>query len=135
MIASTARRVAAKLRGSSLPRSSLNLVSPGGLRALPKDHPGAAAGGSPGELWFTFLEVKGVEPTTNGAERALRTAVQWRKICFGNRSRSGEIATARLLTVTQTCKRQQRHALGYLREAVQCHRRRTASPSLLRRRI
>jgi len=79
--------------------------------------------------------VKGVEPTNNGAERALRTALQWRKICFGNRSRSGEIATARLLTVTQTCKRQQRHALGYLREAVQCHRRRTASPSLLRRRI
>src|SRR2546429_6329241 len=87
------------------------------------------------ERWFTFLEVKGVEPTNNGAERALRTALQWRKICFGNRSRSGEIATARLLTVTQTCKRQQRHALGYLREAVQCHRRRTASPSLLRRRI
>src|SRR2546429_4240256 len=26
-------------------------VSPGGLRAWPKDHPGAAAGGSPGELW------------------------------------------------------------------------------------
>jgi hypothetical protein len=87
------------------------------------------------ERLFTFLEVKGVEPTNNGAERALRTAVQWRKICFGNRSRSGEIATARLLTVTQTCKRQQRHVLGYLTEAVRCHRRRTASPSLLRRRI
>src|SRR2546429_9546232 len=51
------------------------------------------------ERWFTFLEVKGVEPTNNGAERALRTAVQWRKICFGNRRRSGDIATARLLTV------------------------------------
>src|SRR5881227_3851952 len=60
------------------------------------------------ERLFTFLEVKGVEPTNNGAKRALRTAVQWRKICFGNRSRSGEIATARLLTVTQTCKWQQR---------------------------
>src|SRR6266705_2826508 len=87
------------------------------------------------ERWFTFLEVKGVEPTNNGAERALRTAVQWRKICFGNRSRSGEIATARLLTVTQTCKRQQRHVLGYLTEAVRCHRRQIAAPSLLRRRI
>src|SRR5207244_1504775 len=32
------------------------------------------------ERLFTFLEVKGVEPTNNGAERALRTAVQWRKI-------------------------------------------------------
>jgi len=87
------------------------------------------------ERWFTFLEVKGVEPTNNGAERALRTALQWRKICFGNRRRSGEIATARLLTVTHTCKRQQRHALGYLREAVQCPRRRIAAPSLLPRRI
>src|SRR6266576_923065 len=87
------------------------------------------------ERLFTFLEVKGVEPTNNGAELALRTAVQWLKICFGNRSRSGEIATARLLTVTQTCKRQQRHVLGYLTEAVRCHRRQIAAPSLLPRRI
>jgi transposase len=80
---------------------------------------------------FTFLEVEGVEPTNNIAERTLRTAVQWRKISFGNRSRDGEIATARLLTVTQTCKRQQRHVLGYLTEAVRCHRRQNAAPSLL----
>jgi len=80
---------------------------------------------------FTFLEEEGVEPTNNIAERILRTAVQWRKISFGNRSRNGEIATARLLTVTQTCKRQQRHVLGYLTDAVRCHRRRVAAPSLL----
>jgi transposase len=80
---------------------------------------------------FTFLEEEGVEPTNNVAERILRTAVQWRKISFGNRSRNGEIATARLLTVTQTCKRQQRHVLGYLTDAVRCHRRRAAAPSLL----
>jgi hypothetical protein len=58
---------------------------------------------------FTFLEEEGVEPTNNAAEQVLRTAVQGRKISFGNRSRNGEIATARLLTVTQICKRQQRH--------------------------
>jgi transposase len=80
---------------------------------------------------FTFLEEDGVEPTNNAAEQVLRTAVQWRKISFGNRSRNGEIATARLLTVAQTCKRQQRHVLGYLTEAVRCHRRRAAAPSLL----
>jgi len=80
---------------------------------------------------FIFLEEEGVEPTNNVAERILRTAVQWRKISFGNRSRNGEIATARLLTVTQTCKRQQRHVLGYLTDAVRCRRRRTAAPSLL----
>jgi transposase len=83
------------------------------------------------ERLFTFIEQEGVEPTNNVAERALRTAVQWRKISFGNRSRNGEIATARLLTVAQTCKRQQRHVLGYLTEAVHCHRRQTAPPSLL----
>lgn len=83
------------------------------------------------ERLFTFLEEEGVEPTNNVAERILRTAVQWRKISFGNRSRNGEIATARLLTVAQTCKRQQRHVLGYLANAVRCHRRQAAAPSLL----
>ena len=80
---------------------------------------------------FTFLEEEGVEPTNNVVERVLRTAVQWRKISFGNRSRNGEIATARLLTVTQTCKRQRRHVLGYLTDAVRCYRRQAAAPSLL----
>ena len=74
------------------------------------------------ERLFTFLEQEGVEPTNNVVERILRTAVPWRKISFGNRSRNGETATARLLTVTQTCKRQQRHALGYLTDAARCHR-------------
>jgi transposase len=86
------------------------------------------------ERLFTFLEEEGVEPTNNGVERALRTAVQWRKICFGNRSRNGEIATARLLSVAQTCRRQQRHVLGYLADAVRCHRCQAAVPSLLAQR-
>jgi transposase len=88
---------------------------------------------TPFERLFTFLEEEGVEPTNNVAERILRTAVQWRKIRFGNRSHNGEIATARLLTVTQTCKRQQRHVLGYLTDAVRCHRQQAAAPSLLPR--
>ena len=85
------------------------------------------------ERLFTFLEYEGVEPTNNVAERTLRTAVQWRKISFGNRSRDGEIATARSLTVTQTCKRQQRQVLGYLTDAVRCHRCQADAPSLLPR--
>jgi transposase len=83
------------------------------------------------ERLFTFLEEPGVEPTNNSVERALRTAVQWRKISFGNRSRQGEIAVGRLLTVVQTCRMQQRHVLGYLTSAVACHRRRTSAPDLL----
>lgn len=83
------------------------------------------------ERLFTFLEVEGVDPTNNESERKLRPAVQWRKICFGNRSLQGEIATARLLTVTQTCVKQRRHVLAFLTEAVLCHRRHLPAPSLL----
>jgi transposase len=73
--------------------------------------------------FFTFICEPGVEPTNNAAERALRTAVQWRKIMFGNRSAEGELAVARLLTVTQTCQLQQLNALVYLTAAIRCHRR------------
>jgi transposase len=80
---------------------------------------------------FTFLQYPGVEPTNNGAERALRAGVQWRKVCFGNRSAAGERATARLLTVAQTCRLHRRSPLPYLADAISCHRRRQSAPSLL----
>jgi len=50
------------------------------------------------ERLFAFIYHPGVEPTNNISERTIRTAVQWRKICFGNRSDAGEIVTARLLS-------------------------------------
>lgn len=80
---------------------------------------------------FTFLEYPGVEPTNNRAERTLRIAVQWRKTSFGNRSAHGEIATARLLTVSQTCRMQGRSVLIYLATAILRHRRQQPIPSLL----
>ena len=79
---------------------------------------------------FTFLEHEGVEPTNNVSERALRLFVLIRKITYGNRSANGEVALAHLLTVTQTCKLQQRPLLSYLPTAVHCHRRRQPVPSL-----
>jgi DivIVA protein./Transposase IS66 family. len=79
---------------------------------------------------FTFLEHEGVEPTNNFSERVLRLFVLIRKITYGNRSAKGEIALARLLTVIQTCKLQQRPLLAYLLTAVHCHRRRQPAPSL-----
>ena len=85
------------------------------------------------ERLFTFLEEEGVEPTNNSAERALRTGVQWRKICFGNRSAAGELATARLLTVAETCDLQQLNTLTYLAAAIASHRRRQPVTSLLPR--
>ena len=86
------------------------------------------------ENFFVFVHHDGVEPTNNRADRALRTAVQWRKITFGNRSEAGELAVARLLTVTRTCQMQQLNALVYLTAAIRCHRRRQAVASLLPKR-
>jgi transposase len=85
------------------------------------------------ERLFTFLEQEGVEPTNNSAERALRTGVQWRKICFGNRSANGELATARMLTVAETCDCQRRNILAYLATAIVCHRSHQQVASLLLR--
>ena len=84
------------------------------------------------EHFFTFVHEDGVEPTNNAAERALRTAVQWRKIMFGTRSEDGERAVARLLTVVRTCQLQHLSALVYLSAAFAADRRRQVVPSLRR---
>ena len=83
------------------------------------------------ERFFAFIEHEGVEPTNNSAERALRCAVQWRKTSFGSRSADGEVAMARLLTATQTCRVQGRNPLDYLKQAVRSHRAGLPAPSLL----
>lgn len=82
--------------------------------------------------FFTFVYEEGVEPTNNSAERALRTAVQWRKIMFGTRSDHGERAVERLLTIVRTCQLQQLNALAYLAAAVAAHRSRQPVPLLLK---
>lgn len=83
--------------------------------------------------FFTFVHEEGVAPTNNSAERALRTAVQWRKIMLGTRSDEGERAVERLLTIARTCQLQQLNTLAYLAAAIAAHRRRQTVPSLLRR--
>lgn len=83
--------------------------------------------------FFTFVHEDGVAPTNNAAERALRTAVQWRKIMFGTRSEQGERAVERLLTIVRTCQLQELNALAYLTTAIIAHRRRQMAASLLRR--
>jgi transposase len=84
------------------------------------------------EKFFAFLRHEGVEPTNNVAERALRCAVQWRKISFGSRSAQGEVAVARLLTVTRTCRMQHRAPLVYLVTAIRSHRNALPMPSLVK---
>ena len=79
---------------------------------------------------FCFIDEPGVEPTNNVAERKLRIAVQWRKTSFGNRSLAGTVATARLLTISQTCAQQDRPVLDYFCQAVRLHRQGLPAPSV-----
>jgi len=67
-------------------------------------------------LW-TFAHVRGVEPTNNAAERALRRAVLWRRKSFGTQSAAGSRFVERILTVVTTLRQQGRDVLGYLTAA------------------
>ena len=81
-------------------------------------------------LW-TFATTEGVEPTNNAAERALRPAVLWRKGCFGADSDDGNVFVARILTVRQTCRQQQKHLLSFLTDAIIAYRNGLSPPPLL----
>jgi len=81
-------------------------------------------------LW-TFLEIEGIEPTNNAAERALRQSVIQRKISHGVQSRQGAICRSRLLTVTTTLRQQGRDAWQFLEQAWIAHHRGGVMPSLL----
>jgi len=80
-------------------------------------------------LW-TFAHVKGVEPTNNAAERALRPAVIKRKRSFGCHSEAGCRFIERLLSVTATLRQRQRPVLDYLVEALTAHRHGLPAPVL-----
>jgi len=81
-------------------------------------------------LW-TFVVVKGVEPTNNHAERVQRLAVLWRKNCFGCHSDSGCRFVERILTVVQTLRLQKRPVLQYLKAVLIALRNGEAKPKLL----
>ncbi len=80
-------------------------------------------------LW-TFAKHPGVEPTNNHAERALRSAVIYRKLSFGSQSEGGELRTARLLSAHTTCRLQQRSLFLYLTEALAANSRGDPAPLL-----
>jgi transposase len=81
-------------------------------------------------LW-TFVEISGVEPTNNAAERALRPAVLWRKGSFGTHSPQGSRFAERMLTVTTTLRQQKRNVLDFLTKACAAKLGRSTTPSLL----
>jgi transposase len=80
---------------------------------------------------FTFMLYEGVEPTNNIAESAIRPAVQWRKICFGNQSDSGERFTERILSVTRTCQKQDKNAFEFLASLMEAAFKGESLPSLV----
>jgi transposase len=81
-------------------------------------------------LW-TFARIKGVEPTNNAVERALRHAVIWRRISGGTDSVDGSRFVERMLTVAATCRQQGRNVLDYLSSCFEADCRGQALPSLL----
>ena len=81
-------------------------------------------------MW-TFVDVKSIEPTNNTAERALRPAVIYRKLSFGTQSESGSRFIERMLTVSETCRLQNRSAYDYLTKAVAAHFSNQPPPTLL----
>jgi transposase len=80
-------------------------------------------------LW-TFTEKRGVQPTNNHAERALRSAVIYRKLSLGSQSTDGETRIARLLSAHTTCRLQHRSLYEYLADLLTAHSRGDPAPLL-----
>jgi transposase len=83
------------------------------------------------EALWTFVQVEGVEPTNNTAERSIRPGVQRRKISFGTQSEAGSRFVESIMTVVATLTQQQRNVLAYLTAAHEAALRGEAAPSLL----
>jgi transposase len=83
------------------------------------------------EALWTFVQVEGVEPTKNTAERSIRPGVQWRKGSFGTQSEDGSRFVESMMTVVATLKQQKRNVLAYLTAAHEAALRGEAAPSLI----
>ena len=80
-------------------------------------------------LW-TFADKRGVQPTNNHAERALRGAVIYRKLSLGSQSHHGEQRIERLLSASTTCRLQRRSLFEYLSELLTANARGDPLPAL-----
>src|SRR5262249_60946829 len=81
-------------------------------------------------LW-TFRRARGIAPTNNAAERALRHAVLWRKSSGGTASGWGSRFVERVLSVAATCRQQGRNVLEYLTACFRAHLEGRPTPSLI----
>ena len=81
-------------------------------------------------LW-TFVQIEGVEPTNNTAERSIRPGVPWRKGSYGTQSDAGSRSVESRMTVVATLKQQNRNVLAYLVAAHKAALRGETAPSFL----
>lgn len=70
-------------------------------------------------LWL-FLDLPGIDPTNNAAERAHRFGVLWQKRTQGTRSETGNQWVERVLSFRQTCRIRGRPTFPLLVDAVRC---------------
>lgn len=68
--------------------------------------------------WFTFLDHPEVEPTNWEGEQAIRPAVVNRKVWGGNRTWVGARSQEVLMSVLQTCKRNERSGLDFVSQTL-----------------
>jgi transposase len=80
-------------------------------------------------LW-TFVDVDGVEPTNNHAERELRAFVLWRRRSFGTQSDRGNRFAERLMTIAHTARKQRKDVLSFLTACCRAQLDGTRAPSL-----
>ena len=70
------------------------------------------------DQWWYFLFYPEIPPDNNLAERSLRLAITKRKVSGGSRSMERFQHTANLLTVVQTCRRQERSVIDFFEQSL-----------------
>ena len=80
---------------------------------------------------FLFAFVRGVEPTNNAAERAVRHGVLWRKQSHGPRSGRGSEYLSCIWSVVETCRQRGRGVWDYLTVCLAAAAEGRVLPSLL----
>jgi transposase len=81
-------------------------------------------------MW-TFVYEAGVVPTNNTAERDIRKGVMWRKVSFGTDSEAGSRFAERILTASETCRKQERNLFSFLTQSCEAFQAGDSLPPLL----
>ena len=82
-------------------------------------------------LLWTFSQNKGIEPTNNRAEQAIRPAVLWKKRSFGVESEQGAQYAESMLSIWATSRRNGVNPIAFLKELIHSYRANTPIPSIL----